>query len=165
MTCTNAQDNIMLYLEKRIKPFKAIALHRHINKCEDCRELFLAMDAAANTEPCAAPDGFTEMVMAKISSLPTHRQVLAPCKPAANWLRLVGCLYVLLLALGTQISYPLPNLGEWSTVLFNIFTQITQTGQTIILYTADLIGVHILIFAVALVMTAIGIDVGKKTQA
>ena len=173
MTCTSANYSIMLYHEKRINPFKLIALHWHINKCYDCRELFFAMDGLDElglTEINTAniPEDFTEQVMAKIKETPIDKVKRAGSLAyedlgqknlgqkdsgqgrRVTGLRLAGCLYALLLTIGTIMMHNI-ELGQirWPD---------TTILQNIVPYTSD---INILIFAVALVLTAIGIDIGK----
>lgn len=75
MDCDKAGDAMMRYMDKTLKPAKAVALVRHVMKCESCREYFLAFDEAAETldSLTPAPKGFTESVMAKVRRLPAVR--------------------------------------------------------------------------------------------
>jgi hypothetical protein len=128
MTCDNAQDAIMLYQEKRLSPLKSLALHKHINRCEDCREFFLYMDEAVeldaaeldavelNTKTELAPEGFTETVMEKVFALPAYSFAKSETPAATgsssaskwqrtfgiigDWMRLAGAIYALVLAVG-----------------------------------------------------------------
>jgi len=162
----------MEYHEKRIKPFKSVTLYWHINQCEECRELFLAMNKASEIEvtPMAAHpvEGFTEAVMAKISALPASEHPTLPERSAAktsvDWMRLAGCLYALLLAAGLGILYnteliqlPYPSLGtwEWADVFLG---SLAQTGQSAAVYTANAVGGfgnHVLAIAVVLGLTLV----------
>jgi hypothetical protein len=138
----------MLYHEKRIKPLKSLALHRHIHKCEGCREFFLAMENASEAEDCAAPEGFADAVMAKIASLPAPVRAEATAPPKTDWFRLVGCLYALALSAVLAILYnteliqiPYPSQGfvtEGRGAAF--FGGLAQAGQAAALYAANIAG-------------------------
>ena len=147
MTCSNAQDSVMLYHEKRLKSLASLALHRHINKCEDCREFFLAMDAAtragnfeAETEPA---EDFIEVVMAKIYELPAYAPLPSETPPKAkssnDWIRVAGCLYALVLAAGLALFFntdlieiPYSNIetGAWADAFFGSLIQAGQYATT-----------------------------------
>ena len=121
MKCINVQDDIMLYIENRLENKNALALHKHIQKCEPCRQLFLAMDSAKELEfeefeINPAPGGFTAAVMAKITALPIEEHPVAvtaesPVEKTASklaltdWLRIAGGLYALVLAIGLGVLY------------------------------------------------------------
>ena len=74
--CSKAQSSVMLYSEKQLKPFQAVALHRHLHKCSACRELFIEMDEAFepirddSSVAARIPADFTAIVMNKIHALP-----------------------------------------------------------------------------------------------
>jgi len=153
MTCSNAQDTIMEYQERRIKFFKSIALYWHINRCEDCREFFLVMDEVSNIKDIdETPDieGFTEAVMAKVYALPLLDHPKEIKRPSTNlsidWLRLAGCLYGLMLAAGLGVMYnteliqiPYNNLATWGW--FDAFLiNLSQAGQSAAVYTANMVG-------------------------
>ncbi|MCL2398834.1 MAG: hypothetical protein FWC91_03700 [Defluviitaleaceae bacterium] len=178
MTCDKAQDSIMLYVEKRVSPLKALALHRHIYTCENCREMFLAMDAASEMdfeieEDFEVPECFEEEVMAKIYAMPSHKPVVKEEKTKINWLRLLGCLYALILATGwgvlyntelVQLSYSPLATTEWIDAFF---ISLAQAGQTAVLYMSNMAGDftnYILIIAFALWLLAIGIYGKEKTK-
>ena len=159
VTCSNTQETIMLYHEKRIKPLKSVALHWHINKCTDCRELFLAMDKAGEYEIEAldtgtanlVPEGFTKAVMAKISAIPLSERpvalgrLTAPGHPMesksaarktpSDWMRLAGCVYALLLAAGLGVLYnteliQIPYYNLGALEQINAFlNNLSQAGQ------------------------------------
>ena len=180
MTCSKAQDSVMLYHEGRLKPLKSLALHRHINKCGDCREFFLAMDLAAETgseglEPGLQvelpADDFTLAVMAKIYELPAYApKTVEEARPKASndWLRLAGCLYVLVLAvcfavlLNTElidIPYPSIETGAWANAFFS---NLIQAGQYAASNTAVLPeGLAYLTLAIAVVL---GLTLGFMLQ-
>ena len=173
MTCSSAQNSVMLYQEKRIKPLKAIALHRHLNKCEDCREFFLAMGEASDLELSEAPDGFVESTMLLINKSGVTPKLISHTTGSFDYLRLAGCLFSLFLAASIVIMYyyniemvqvPDPTIGAWIDAFFG---GLAQAGQTVALYTANIMGElvnHILIFAVVLILTAIGIDAGNTAK-
>ena len=80
MDCHKAQTAIMQQIEKTIKPADARDLTKHILKCEDCRDLYLAMDEAAElpeAELTAAPDDFMQQVMAQVHQLPAYTTPVA----------------------------------------------------------------------------------------
>lgn len=173
----------MLYVEKRVNSLKALALHRHISTCENCRDLFLLMDATSGQEieigeEMVAPEGFDEAVMAKIYALPAHKQeteIGQPDQPTIDWMRVAGCLYALLLAAGLVVLYntelvELPYLfttsstTEWVDAFFGI---LAQAGQAFVLFMANMAGDFanfILIIAFALWLIAIGIYGREKTK-
>jgi len=139
MTCDKAQNAVMLYHEKRLRPIKAMALHRHIRKCEDCRQFFLAF---TDCELVEAPEGFTEAVMAKVMALPAH----TPKKKfAIDWQRLSICAYALMLAVGLLV---MPD--DWATAFFSGLVQI---GQALIGNVLNLSGFGNHILAIALVLS------------
>ena len=176
MTCNNAQDAVMLYQEKRLaRPFKSLSLHRHISKCENCRQFFVAMDKASEADWTGAiPDNFTDAVMAKVYGLPNHPVApdhpAASDHPAAGWLRLAGHLYTLTAAIILIVLYNVEALNLNPPTLFSVdnslnafLSELAQVGFTAAHYTANMVnGTHLLIFAVALILTAIGIDAGKR---
>jgi len=166
----------MEYQEKRVKPFKAAALYWHINRCEGCRELFLAMDEATEIgDSCdevmlsvSPGDGFSKEIMAKISAMSaadhpaTHSLAFykpVSDKPSKDWVRLAGCLYALILAAGLGILYnteliqiPYTGFGTWEWAS-DLFGSLTQTGQSAALNTASMVGGfgnHVLAIAVVL---------------
>ena len=148
----------MLYHENRINPLKSVALYWHINKCTDCKELFLAMDQAGEIDSeietaSIIPEGFNEAVMAKISAIPMSERPVsssrlkasqpAVYKNSTEWMRLAGCVYALLLAAGLGILYniqlPYSSLSVWEQVnaaLNNFF----QAGQYAASNTATVAG-------------------------
>lgn len=160
MDCSNAQNAMMLYLEKRIAPLQSLALHRHVNSCGDCREQFLALDTAAedfetHMETLAAPEGFTEAVMKKISGLPaeelsvTEKPSELSEPPFMYWLRLAGCVYALLLAAGLGVLYntnliQIPETavisGEWGYWAYAFFMGLDQIAYSVTLFAVDMIG-------------------------
>jgi len=139
MKCENAQDAVMLYHEKRIKPLKSLALYRHIYKCADCRDLFFAMDELGEFQAEAiAPDNFTDMVMAKIVNLPAYAPL--PKNAPTDWLYLAACAYALLLAVGFSVLYQvdvtqLPTFSlPTNGIIEAFFGSITQLGSEAALY-------------------------------
>jgi len=162
MTCTNAQDTVMLYHEKRIKPLKSLALHQHIHKCEDCREFFLAMEDALTIEPFSVeiPEGFVDKVMSKVVLLPTPMRLKSPLYIAKiDWVRLAGSLYALVLAAVlavlyntelVQIPYPTLGVGDWAGAFFG---GIAQAGHSVVVNTATIAGnIGNFILAIAVVL-------------
>lgn len=160
MTCSKAEDAVMLYHEKRIKPFKSLALYRHVNKCECCRKLFLAINRMSELEMHEAPEGLKNAVMAKIPTLSTPA---APAKQRINRTQLAHCLYALLLAVGMAI---LLNTEGYHMV-DAYFLSLDHSIQAITSFMSDMLGGyvnHILILAVTTILAAIGIDVGSKAE-
>ena len=179
VTCSNTQETIMLYHEKRIKPLKSAALYWHINKCADCRQVFLAITEACETDSLEietanlAPDGFAEGVMAKISMIPlSERPVVSISgsdmsttsklfmrKTPADWMRLAGCVYALLLAAALAVLYnteliliSYSSLGTWQQIDM-FLTNLAQIGQNAASYTANIswgFGNHVLAIAVVI---------------
>ena len=155
MKCENAQDAVMLYHEKRIKPFKSFALYRHINKCADCRELFLAMDELSEFgAETVAPDNFTEIVMAKVAKLPAYRAL--PKNTGTDWFYLAACAYALLLAIGFfvlyQVDYVALNLPANENVAAVLAT-LSQVGEQVAIYATDALsnfGLYFLILTIVL---------------
>ena len=177
MTCSSAQDSVMLYHEKRIKPLKSMALHRHINKCSSCKEFFLSMEAAmeiatetAATELKEPPAGFTESIMAKvaregsITPIPPEKKGVKGTSPLAG----LGAapqglgfmlLYALLLAAGLVA-------GEGAVGLVSGVSVVAwSTVDMMVAGLSGAVGVNVLILAVAMILTAVGIDIGKKFEA
>jgi predicted anti-sigma-YlaC factor YlaD len=78
MNCKKAEEALLRYAEKTIKPAAASALAKHILTCGDCREAFLAFDEALESmDDCteiAPPSDFTETTMAAIRKLPAYRK-------------------------------------------------------------------------------------------
>ena len=67
MDCKQADNFIMQYAEKTIKPNDAKNLTKHLLICEDCRKSFVAFDVCLDeTHLVEAPADFTVNVMAKI---------------------------------------------------------------------------------------------------
>jgi len=146
----------MQYYEKRISPFKSLALHRHVSKCADCREFFLEMTAMIDeindineieemeAEAEFAPEGFTEAVMAKVYELPVH--VPKQKRSASDWLRIAGCIYALFMSIGIIVLYhagipvPDPNFSiSMSEQTIAILNQLSQAGQYAMSYTTDIL--------------------------
>jgi len=134
MTCEKFNDYIMLYHEGRLKPRQAIALHKHLENCPDCRELFLVMDSAEEftDEP---REGFVEAVMAKVSDLPAYERV-TNTKPRVDWLRVAGSFYALALAVVLIIFYntdliQIPQTGgDWFyAITDNMFSLLSGFGH------------------------------------
>jgi len=140
----------MEYHERRLNPFKSVALYWHVHRCEDCRELFLAMDTASEAAvshetltECPA-EGFAAAIMTKISDLPAWEHPKRPVSPipsasksSIDWVRLAGCLYALLLAAGlgimyntelVQIPYSSFGTGEWLDALLASLSHIGQSA-------------------------------------
>jgi len=164
----------MLYVEQRLKPSKAPSLYKHIQHCEPCRQLFLAMtdfcadDFEHQHELEAAPEGFVEAVMAKIAALPieqpTAKEAAAtnPKTNAKDWLRLASGIYALLLAIGLGFIYntelyelPAINISnlDWADAFFG---SLAQAGEAAALNTAGMAGsltYYILAIAVVLSLT------------
>ena len=154
MDCSNAQNSMMLYLEKRIAPLQSVALHRHVNNCEDCREMFLALDTTADdieagieTLAAIAPENFTKSVMKKISGLPARERLSA--SPSTDWLRLVGCVYALSLAILLGVFYntnliQIPQTavisGEWGYWAYAFFAGFDQIAYSVALFAVDMVG-------------------------
>ncbi|MCL1988705.1 MAG: hypothetical protein FWG64_12175 [Firmicutes bacterium] len=154
MVCEKAQDSIMLYHEKRLHPLQKLDLHKHINNCVNCKELFLAMDdlqifdkidkidTLDNIEKLAEPPvDFQANVMAQISNLPTYK--LDDSK-WLQWGRIAMCLYSLTLAALLLIIYntdwipvndfATPNLMLW---IENVNLTLTNFGQTFNTFLVD----------------------------
>jgi len=139
MKCENAQDAVMLYHEKRIKPFKSLALYGHINKCADCRELFFAMvELGEFNAEAGVPDNFTDTVMMKVAKLPAYEAL--PKNTGTDWIYLAACAYALLLAVGFSILYQvdyvlfsLPTNEHISAVLATL----SQVGSQAATYATD----------------------------
>ena len=199
MTCSNTQEAIMLYHEKRIKPLKSAALQWHINKCTDCRQLFLAMDKAGEyadeyeaeaLETGAAdivPEGFAEAIMAEISAIPLSERPMGVDrsvtsehrlfksivrKTPADWLRLAGCVYALLLAAGLgvlyntelfQISYSSLSTLEQVSVFLNNLSQAGQSAASNTVTAAGGFGNPILAIAAVLGLTLMFMLQREKT--
>jgi len=147
MQCANAQDAIMEQLEGRLCPLQALALHRHINECDSCREFYLEyMEITADlTVMEEAPEGFVSAVMEKIYAEPAYVPVVASAdipeevlqntssengRRPINWLRIVGCLYALGMSIGFAVLYS-PN---WS----GIEIQFAQMAESFTLGMANL---------------------------
>jgi hypothetical protein len=67
----------MQHFDKKIKPKNAQQLAKHILICEKCRELYLAMDEAAEAVLSDAPENFTESVMAAVREIPKKSETYA----------------------------------------------------------------------------------------
>jgi len=158
MKCENAQDAVMLYHEKRINLFKSVALYLHIQKCADCRELFLAMDELSEFEAeVAAPDNFTDRVMAKVAELPAYE--VLPKNTGTDWLYLAACTYALLLAVGFSVLYQvdvsqlptfsLPMDGYTEAFLANV-SQLGSQFATYATQTLNDFGLYFLVLTVVL---------------
>jgi len=154
MKCENAQDAVMLYHEKRLKPFKSFALYRHIHKCADCRELFLAMeDLSELNAETNAPDNFTDMVMAKVAKLPAYE--VLPKNSGTDWLYLAACAYALLLAIGFSVLYQvdyyvsLPT-NEYVSAFLDTLSQIGSQAAAYATSTLSDFGLYFLILTVVL---------------
>ena len=152
MTCESANNAIMQYQEKRIKPLKSIALHRHIIKCETCKTLFLAMDDLQDLEIVEPQKNFTQSVMKQIEGV-KGTSPLAGYGAEPHGLTLPILTLAMALAL-VILDVPADFLGS-----------LVQAGQVVVGYTTGIINAnYVFVAAVALVMTAVGIDLGKNTE-
>jgi len=175
MKCENAQDAVMLYHEKRLKPLKSLALYMHIQKCADCRELFLAMDELNEFEEipeAAAPDNFTDIVMTKIAKLPVYQPL--PKNTSTDWLYLAACTYALLLAIGFSIlyqidTYQLPAfslpMDEYTEAFLATVSQIGTQIATYATQTLSDFGLYFLALTVILGLALAFVIQKEKTKA
>ena len=173
MTCKNAHSAVMLYHEKRLKPIKSISLHRHLKKCGDCRELFLEMDMLRNLEITEAPAIFEKSVMSRIMELPAlspppvrtasfHNYVLPVLALALA--AVLAVLYNTDLMAANYAAVELPVADVWNRVN-HMAHYVSQTGQNLINNFIDTISINfVFIIAIAMAMTAIGIDMGKQAS-
>lgn len=108
MTCENAQGMIMLHHEKRLKPGKAVALFKHIDKCDYCREFFMLMEEPVEAEAVEVPELFTQAVMDKIHALPeiyaAKKEAPEP-KKKIEISRLIIGVYGLILSAGLAVLF------------------------------------------------------------
>jgi anti-sigma factor RsiW len=72
MTCTQAQDLIQLYVDKRLNLARTRSLERHLAHCQNCRaELMLLEDISEGIHSLAhvsEPDWLADAVMARIAA-------------------------------------------------------------------------------------------------
>lgn len=66
MECKKFENFIMQHFEKTIKPKNAKTLAQHILTCSPCRQMYLMMDEAMETEETHAPAGFEAAVMTSV---------------------------------------------------------------------------------------------------
>jgi len=155
MHCANAQDAIMEQVEGRLCPLQALALHRHINECDSCREFYLEfMEITAElteVETKEAPEGFVSAVMEQILAEPAYTPLIefdstdipvenSPKSSSGNfnWLRIVGCLYALSMSIGFAVFYN-PDLGglgfrfteNLAIISANVSQWFMQVGQNL----------------------------------
>jgi anti-sigma factor RsiW len=105
-SCPRPED-IFLYLEGELGPYKARALEEHLERCEACREAVaerrLLHEAFTTLPPFEVPEGFARAVMDNLPETETVRGGwLAPLLAAAASL-VVGLLGFNLLT-GTSLS-------------------------------------------------------------
>ena len=174
MTCINAQNAIMLYHEKRIKPIKSVLLHRHLKKCRECEELFLEMDTLQDIEIKEAPAMFEKSVMNIVRELPALKPAPLSTSGFYNYVMpvlalvlaaVLAVLYNTELAVVNYTAAELPVTDIWGRV-HDFSHGLLQTGQNILSNFIDMISINfVFVMAVAMAMTAIGIDMGKQTEA
>ena len=172
MKCSDSQNFIMLYYEKRISSLKSLALHRHINKCGDCRELFLAMDEVSGLDVVEyASEGFVDSVMAKVLELPAYELKSEKAATSTDWLRVMGCAYAVLLAIGFSVLYNADmsgtgiQIGGYAEALL---ATLAGMGTMAASYTADLFsgfGIQFLATAVSLGYILVIMIQREKTKA
>ena len=172
MKCENAQDAVMLYHEKRIKPLKSLALYMHIHKCADCRELFLAMEELNEfSTEALAPDNFTDMVMAKVAKLPAYKPM--PKNTGTDWLHLAACAYALLLAIGFAVLYQvdtsqLPSFSlptdEYTEAFLAIISQAGSQVATYATNTLNDLGLYFLLLTAILSLALVFIVHKEKSK-
>jgi hypothetical protein len=89
MDCKQADIAMMQHMEKTISPADARDLAKHILRCENCREYFLAFDEAMDymsemdsveVELIEAPANFTMSVMEKVRQIPTYSNPIPTCR-------------------------------------------------------------------------------------
>ena len=106
MTCKQAERLMMRYLDAEMTQEEAKWLHRHLDQCSSCKELFLQYDALAQMleeqEHPQAPEGFEKAILAQVAVLPVPERKWWFVRP--NWLkRLMGGLFAFCLLIGSLL--------------------------------------------------------------
>ena len=138
MKCDKAQNIIMLYPGRPIKPLKSLALHRHLMKCNDCRTVFLILGSSPETDlPIkadlpATPD-FSAAVMERVYAMPPYKPGQKGQKKHFGYLRLMGCFYALMMGFLALYS------ADWGTNLlaqFDILANPADAGYQMVFFTS-----------------------------
>ncbi|MDR1541352.1 MAG: zf-HC2 domain-containing protein [Clostridiales bacterium] len=111
MECDAAGEYMMKYMDGILSDHEAELLNRHIGQCSRCKEDFLIYDGImadfSKMEIVEAPDGFEELVMAKIRTLPV------PEVATDSVLCVIWGAFSVLMGLGFIITMNKEAIMEW----------------------------------------------------
>ena len=131
MNCDKAQDFIMQYFDKTLKPENAKTLIEHMLICTECRELYTMMDISSEVEIThEAPKDFTKNVMKSITS-----------KKEPQTIRLLWGISALIIGLILLINPDIFYSVTTPTSVLDFFTQgISSQVESVGLYALLLVG-------------------------